>query len=593
MMENRALLFKNKNFSNTILLVILIIGLALRLWQLGHVPISPDWDEVALGYSAYSILHTGHDEFGNFLPAVLRSFGDYKPALYSYLAIPSIALFGLTVFAVRLPSVVMGVLGIWLLYLFVKELVSLNPKPETLNPKQAQMSKEEGLRQQLAIGNWQSAIPLVAAFLIAISPWQIQFSRTAFETNTGLTFNLLIGLFFLKGLKRPWMLLPAALFAGLNLSVYQSERVFTPLLVLALVIIYRNELLKVSKKYLLGSVLVGLIAVLPMLLFIFTHANSLARIQNTVLFSQQTQAIRNAPFRLVNDKAHHDLIGEIIDNRRVVFAREIIGAYLSHFNLNWLFLEGDNPRHHAPGMGLLYMLDLPFLFIGIYQFVFGKFSKKTKYLIFSWLLLAPVPAAVTFDVPHAVRAMNMLPMLLFFEAIGYVSVFHFINKYKSAGTKQKVLTFIFYALFFVSAAFNFTYYLNQYFVQQNYFNAARWQYGYAKIIPQVERVQKHYKSIVVSNKAGMNQSYMFFLFYLRYPPQYYQQLVAQGKNLTSDKQFGKYEFRTFNWNTARFKKDTLYVGSAADFPSNIVAKKTIYYPDGKPAMMLVDPKNNL
>ncbi len=79
------------------ILLILIIFLAsfLRLYQLGEVPISPDWDEVALGYDAHSIIQTGRDEFGNFLPVVLRSFDDYKPALYAYLAIPTISIFGI------------------------------------------------------------------------------------------------------------------------------------------------------------------------------------------------------------------------------------------------------------------------------------------------------------------------------------------------------------------------------------------------------------------------------------------------------------------------------------------------------------------
>src|SRR5271170_7064405 len=106
-MQNLKLYFTNKKFSVSVLTLILVLGLALRLWQLGAVPPSPDWDEVALGYDAYSIMHTGRDEFGAFLPSVLRSFDDYKPALYAYLAIPTVAVFGLTTFAVRLPSVAM------------------------------------------------------------------------------------------------------------------------------------------------------------------------------------------------------------------------------------------------------------------------------------------------------------------------------------------------------------------------------------------------------------------------------------------------------------------------------------------------------
>jgi len=575
-MQNLKLQFKNKKFSISVLIIILLIGLALRLWQLGQVPLSPDWDEVALGYDAYSILHTGRDEFGAFMPAVLRSFDDYKPALYSYLAIPSVAVFGLTVFAVRFPSVVMGMLGILILYLLVKELFeNRGPTPDQRR-------------------NYTEILALVSAFIMAISPWQIQFSRIAFETNSGLTLNLLVAFFFLKGLKKPWMLSLSALFAGLNLMMYQSERVFTPLLVLALIIIYWKELISVTKKYLIGAVIVGLLASLPTIMFILGNPGSLERAVGTSIFSQQTQALQHTVLRLKDDKDNHDIIGMIVDNRRVIFVKEIASSYLVHFDPNWLFLEGDNARHHAPGMGLLYLLDLPFLLLGLYLFIFSKFSRKTKYLVFSWLLLAPVPASITFDVPHAVRTMNMLPMLLIFISLGYVSFFQDINKYLVLSKKYKVWGIGVYCLFFIAACFNFGYYLNQYFVQQNYYNAIDWQYGYSQAIPAIEQIKNQYQKVVVSDKVPMDESYMFFLFYLRFPPQQYQNLVAQGKNLTPDlHEFDKYEFRTFDWNTEKLKKNILYIGTVNDFPTNIVAKKTIYYPDGTPAILIVDPKDNL
>src|SRR3989344_3496317 len=105
-----------------LLTIIIVIASVLRLWQLGQVPISPDLDEAALGYNAYSILQTGRDEYGKFLPIVLRSFDDYKPALYSYLTIPSILIFGLNVFAVRLPSAIFGILTVLATFFLVKEL---------------------------------------------------------------------------------------------------------------------------------------------------------------------------------------------------------------------------------------------------------------------------------------------------------------------------------------------------------------------------------------------------------------------------------------------------------------------------------------
>ena len=105
-----------------ILLIITIIAVLLRFWQLGQVPPSPDWDEAALGYNAYSILETGRDEYGTLLPVILRSFDDYKPGLYGYLTVPSIWLFDLNVWAVRLPSALIGSLTVVMSYFLVIEL---------------------------------------------------------------------------------------------------------------------------------------------------------------------------------------------------------------------------------------------------------------------------------------------------------------------------------------------------------------------------------------------------------------------------------------------------------------------------------------
>ena len=97
-----------------ILLFLIIIGIAsfLRLYQLGALPNSYTPDEVAQGYTAYSILKTGQDEWGNHDLFNLRSFGDYKPPLQTFLMIPAIKLFGLTLFAIRLPNALFGILAV-------------------------------------------------------------------------------------------------------------------------------------------------------------------------------------------------------------------------------------------------------------------------------------------------------------------------------------------------------------------------------------------------------------------------------------------------------------------------------------------------
>src|SRR3989338_9030786 len=106
---------------NWVLLWIVLLGFFLRTWKLGSNPPGFYWDEVSLGWNAYSVLKTGFDEHGRFLPIdTFFAFGDYKPPLYIYAAVPSIWLFGLNEFAVRAPSAVAGTLLIVVTYFLAK-----------------------------------------------------------------------------------------------------------------------------------------------------------------------------------------------------------------------------------------------------------------------------------------------------------------------------------------------------------------------------------------------------------------------------------------------------------------------------------------
>src|SRR5438046_1183056 len=93
-------------------ILILLIAIFFRCYQLSKIPPSPSLDEVSIGYNAYSILNTGKDEYGYHFPLLLRAYDDWRPALYVYMVIPFVKLFGLTVFAVRLPSVLLSFITI-------------------------------------------------------------------------------------------------------------------------------------------------------------------------------------------------------------------------------------------------------------------------------------------------------------------------------------------------------------------------------------------------------------------------------------------------------------------------------------------------
>ena len=79
-----------------LLLLIVLAALLLRLWALDRVPPALWQDEVAHGYNAYSLLHTGRDEYNMAWPLFFRSYGTYKWPIYIYATAPSVAIFGLT-----------------------------------------------------------------------------------------------------------------------------------------------------------------------------------------------------------------------------------------------------------------------------------------------------------------------------------------------------------------------------------------------------------------------------------------------------------------------------------------------------------------
>jgi len=522
---------------------IILIAAILRLWQLGNIPPSPDWDEAALGYNAYSVLKTGRDEYGTWFPLSLRSYDDYKPPLYMYLTIPSVALFGLETWAVRLPSAIAGILAVIGTYYFIKILFR------------------------------KDAIAYVCALLLAISPWHIQFSRIAFEANIGVTINIWAVWAFFKGLHQKKMLVISAFLFGLGLYAYHSERIFVPLLALLLSLIYRKELLE-QKRSVFMALIVGVLTVAP-LLTVFLNPTTITRLKGTSSLADQTGLLARSVKKLEHDRLSANPLGLVFDNRRIVWATTLLDGYLSHFSLRWLFITGDNPRHHAPDMGLLYLVELPFLLWGM--IVIGRQGGRVARVLFGWLLLAPVAASPTTELPHAIRTLVFLPVFQVFTAVGLINFYNSYNDYK-----RYMVRFFVIALF----TLNLVYYLHMYFVHMNLEVSEYWQFGYKQAVDYAQNEGTRYGKVVVSTK--LEQPHMFFLYFLKYDPMRY---LAEGGTSSGGfaevrNKFGRYEFRPIDWGKEIKDGQTLYIGT----PKEISAANllTINYLDGKEAIQIAD-----
>jgi len=552
-------------------ILIILVAAVLRIWMLGQTPVSLDWDEAALGYNAYSILQTGKDEYGEFLPLTMRSFGDFKPALYVYMIIPFIYSTGLTDVAVRFPSAIFGIIAVIATYFFVKELLLF---------AENEKKSKGGL---VLTYRTQAALPFLSAGLLAISPWHIQFSRVAFEANVAVTLNLLGVLFFFVGLRKHWYFPLSVFFLGSGLYMYQSEKVFVPLLVVLLFVLFIKKILQsVPKSILAVTVVVGVLTILPFGLSILMHPDTLSRAKGVSIFSHMYPQVTEAYERVTVHHKNGEFVGLLFDNTRVEYVKILIHNYLAHFNPNWLFITGDViARHHAPSMGNLYIWEFPFILIGMYTLIVSALARRIKLFIFGWLLLVPIPVAISWDVPSSVRTLNFLPLFQIFTAFGIVAMFHYLNSSVFSRIRYSVAKIAVYGFVLSIGVFSFVYYLNQYFSQYNYYSSKDWQYGYDQAISFLEEHKNEYDKIVVSNQSPLDQSYIFFLYYLRYSPEEYQKVSTVG----DIKKFDKYVFKPIEFGKDEGK--VLYVGREKDFSDEVTPLHTIHYLDGETAIQIV------
>ena len=115
-------MFKKLLNPKFLLVVILVVASFLRLYKLTIDPPSLFGDELDLGYQAYSILKTGRDYSGNFMPIHFHSLAEWRTPLYLYSAVPTVAIWGITPLGVRLPAALFGILSILAFYLLIKEI---------------------------------------------------------------------------------------------------------------------------------------------------------------------------------------------------------------------------------------------------------------------------------------------------------------------------------------------------------------------------------------------------------------------------------------------------------------------------------------
>ena len=544
---------------NWILIIFILIGSFLRLWKLSNIPPQLTTDEVALGYNAYSILKTGKDEYGKVLPLIFQSYGDYKPGLYIYFTIPSIAIFGLNEFSTRLPSALGGILTILLVYLIVKKLFKNNK------------------------------LALISSLVAAINPWLIFFSRGAWEANFSLTLTLLGVYFFLLFLEKPKYLIFSAFFFALTLLTYQGAKLSSLSVLISLfVAFYKKEWFK-EKKYLIISFLVGLVVSLPIIFSMFQGKTGRLAVFSIFSYPRPIEYLE-AQLNQGNEKKG-DLNYYLFHSEAFNFVRGIFGRYFNNFSGKYLFFEGDyqNQRHSSPYQGQMLIAEIIFLIIGMFSIIKNE-DNKSKIFVFLWLLLAPLSASLSRDQVSAVRTINFAIPLVILVSFGINYLINLKGKY------SKLIMCVF-GIFYLAS---FYYYLDSYFIHLPKNNDQFIYNHYKELVEEIAPIKDSYS--LIEFQQSYAQPYMYFLFYSKYDPVKYQKENSFVQSNFGDvglvEKLDNIKFvNTVYMDYFPDVRPLLLVGNAIAFPEEKILSnegvniiKKIKYLDGSPAYYIVEVK---
>lgn len=542
----------------TVLTLIVLLGSFLRFWQLSSYPAHLSIDEVAIGYNAYSILKTGKDEHGAFLPMAFKSTGDWKPPVLVYLMVPSIFLFGMNEFAVRLPVAFFASLTSLVVFFLIRKLTK------------------------------NDLISLLTSFSLAISPWHIFFSRGSFEAVIALFFFLLGFWLFLEALdskKKSFFL--SFFFLVLSIYTYHAERVFVPLFMLGVFWVLKSKILR-QKEKIIKPLVFGLVLLLPLMILMFKPEGQ-TRAKMTFL-SQDIEISKN----LHSPGERRTFKEKVLDNNFFIVGNFWLKRYLNYYDPEFLFFNGMRlTLPHAPDIGLLYFLELPFFIFGLIYLIAKKdfFDQSTRKLIFLWVGLGFLPASFSNNDQHALRSLVVLPIPQFLVAIG--TLVFFKNCLKKVSDRVRiVLGVVISGLFLLSVVYFLELYFVHYPVQFSHYQ----HFGFKALSLEAWQRQKDFERIIFDYQFGpegpniTSVPHLYLLFYGQYDPALYQKRPDPNSN-----DFSNFIFRPIYWPEDRLKKKTLFIGSPWSLPPTDIEEeqilKKVYFKNGNLGFLVVGSKD--
>lgn len=340
----------SRGLHNLLLLLILALAALLRFSAPGTVPPGFFFDEARNVRYAVEIFEGAGFDFSMYL----------GEPLFALFVVPSMWLFGINHESLRLAAGLAGWLAVPGCYWAVRVLFGRNTA-------------------------------LIAAFLLAVLPWHLVYSRIGFRcvTMTTCLFPAIAAfdLAFRRG--RAWALPLLALFLGLGYHSYIPFKLTFALMPLWLIVLYRQGGIRLEKP---AALRWGL----PSLLL----CGALV-----------------APAFFLTDIVHQRVGEENNLSREMIFSSR--GPLPSALRIAGMFVwAGDsNWRHNPPGAAQIPRYLFPFFLAGL-CLALRRPMRYHNFVLWSALLVFLFPSVISTSAPHATRTLGALFPTVVFIARG-------------------------------------------------------------------------------------------------------------------------------------------------------------------------------
>lgn len=434
------------------LVIIMLIGTFLRLWQLNSTPPGLYHDEAMNGNDALQALETVPPAggFKQFYPE-----NNGREGLYINIVALSLKAFGNKSWAIRLVSALFGIFSILGLFFLAREF-------------------------------FNNKIALFSSFFLATSFWHILFSRIGFRAIMAPFFLIwAVVLLFMASRKKSRLL---AMFAGLSFGLgfhtYIAYRIAPILLLLPVIKIWKNKQRKIVVIFLIATFIAGL----PLgIYFLKNPADFLGRTSQISIFSSESP-VKNL---LINSVKTFGMLFFVGD-------------------MNWRHNFPGESELWWP-VGLLFLFG--FLYSLQKMIRKRKFTSAEGFLML-WLLIMTFPVIISNEgLPHALRGIILIPPIMIFAGIGLEKIRIKINAWMKKQPKEypehtnqilrihRHLIILLFAFFLVLAGQSYAKYFirwGHHIYTYNSFNGRYWDIG-----NYLDKLPPETKKYVIVNAGGV------------------------------------------------------------------------------------------